>query len=91
MTPHVNALEGYGISHPHCNPHLRQIRCRIFRYGGYLNSSRKNVAVDSVNDLCVPFTEHFEQPASIVQCVNGVTLVRRFNRIFKPVGDAWIC
>jgi hypothetical protein len=49
------------------------------------------MAVDSVNDLCVPFTEHFEQSARILQCVNGVSLVRRFDRIFKPIGDAWIC
>ena len=45
----------------------------------------------SVNHLCVPFAEHFEQPASVVHCVNGVSLIRRSDGIFKPVGDAWIC
>ena len=45
----------------------------------------------AVNYLCVPFAEHFQQPMSIAHCVNGVPLVRRFNSIFKPVGDAWIC
>lgn len=44
----------------------------------------------SVYYLCVPFTKHFEQPISIVQSVNGIALIRRFNGIFKPVRDAWI-
>jgi hypothetical protein len=55
-----------------------------------LNSSRKNMAVDSVNYLCVPFAEHLEQPASVVQCVNRVSLIRCFDGIFEPVRDAWI-
>jgi len=45
----------------------------------------------SVNYLCVPFAEHFEQPPNVVQCVNGVSLIRRFDGIFEPVGEAWIC
>ena len=45
----------------------------------------------SVNHLRVPFAEHLQQPASVVHCVNGVSVIRRFNGIFKPVGDAWIC
>ena len=47
-------------------------------------------AVGSVNYLCVPFAKHSEQPASVVQCVNGVSLIRRFDGIFKPIGDAWV-
>ena len=45
----------------------------------------------SVNYLCVPVSEHFEQPVGIAQHVNGVLLVRRFDGIFKPGGYAWIC
>ena len=45
----------------------------------------------SVNYLCVPFSEHFEQPVGIAQHVDGVLLVRRFDGIFKPGGYAWIC
>ena len=45
----------------------------------------------SVNYLCVPFSQHFEQPVSIAQHVNGVLLVRRFNGPFKPGGYVWIC
>ena len=45
----------------------------------------------SVNYLSVPFSEHFEQPVTITQRVNGVLLVRRFDGIFKPGGYAWIC
>src|ERR1700730_8288622 len=45
----------------------------------------------SVYYLCVPFAEHSEQPASIVQCFNGVPLICRFDGVLKPVGDAWIC
>ena len=45
----------------------------------------------SVNYLSVPFSEHFEQPVTIAQRVNGVLLVRRFDGIFKPGGYAWIC
>ena len=55
-----------------------------------LNSSRKNMAVDSVNYLCVPVAEHLEQPASVVQCVNRVSLIRCFDGIFETVRDAWI-
>jgi hypothetical protein len=44
-----------------------------------------------VNYLCVPFAEDFEQPLNVVQCVNGVSLIRRFDGIFKPTGEAWIC
>jgi|SRR6516162_3022937 hypothetical protein len=43
----------------------------------------------SVNYLSVPFSEHFEQPATIAQRVNGLLLVRRFDGIFKPGGYAW--
>lgn len=45
----------------------------------------------SINYLCVPFSEHFEQPVSIAQHVNGILLVRRFDGVFKPGGYAWIC
>jgi hypothetical protein len=45
----------------------------------------------SVNYLCVPFSEQFEQPVSIAQRVNGVLLVRRFDGTFKPGGYVWIC
>ena len=45
----------------------------------------------SVNYLCVPFAEYFEQPVSITHCVNGIPLICSFDGIFKPVGDAWIC
>ena len=45
----------------------------------------------SVNYLSVPFSEHFEQPVTIAQRVNGALLVRRFDGIFKPGGYAWIC
>jgi hypothetical protein len=45
----------------------------------------------SVNYLSVPFSEHFEQPVTIAQRVNGVLFVRRFDGIFKPGGYAWIC
>ena len=48
------------------------------------------MAVDPVNYLCVPLAEHFEQAASVVQCVNRVSLIRCFDGIFKPVRDAWI-
>ena len=44
----------------------------------------------SINYLCVPFSQHFEQPVSITQRVNRVQLVRRFDGIFKPGGYAWI-
>jgi hypothetical protein len=37
----------------------------------------------SVNYLSVPFSEHFEQPLNVVQCVNGVSLIRRFDGIFN--------
>ena len=43
-----------------------------------------------VNYLCVPFAEYFKQPVGIAQRVNWVLLVRRFDGIFKPGGDAWI-
>ena len=52
---------------------------------------RSSLGKISVNYLCVPFAEHFEQPVSVVHCVNGVSLIRRFDGIFKPVGDTWIC
>jgi hypothetical protein len=45
----------------------------------------------AIYDLGVPFTEHFQQPASIVESFDGIAFVRRFNGIFKPAGDAWIC
>ena len=45
----------------------------------------------SVNYLCVPFAKHFEQPVSVAQCVKRVLLIRHFDCIFKPGGDAWIC
>jgi hypothetical protein len=45
----------------------------------------------SVNYLSVAFSEHFEQPVTIAQRVNGVLLVRRFDGIFKPGGYAWVC
>jgi hypothetical protein len=45
----------------------------------------------SVNYLSIPFSEHFEQPATIAQRVDGVLLVRRFDGIFKPEGYAWVC
>jgi hypothetical protein len=45
----------------------------------------------SVNNLRIPFSEHFEQPVSIAQHVNGVLLVRRFDGVFEPGGYAWIC
>ena len=45
----------------------------------------------SINYLCVPFSEHFEQPMSIAQHVNGILLVRRFDGVFKPGGYVWIC
>jgi hypothetical protein len=45
----------------------------------------------SVNNLRIPFSEHFEQPVSIAQHVNGVLLVRRFDGTFKPGGYVWIC
>ena len=36
----------------------------------------------SVNYLGIPFAQHFEQPVSIAQRVNGVLLIRRFDGIF---------
>jgi hypothetical protein len=45
----------------------------------------------SVHYLGVPFAQHFEQPASIAQRVNRILLIRRFNGILKPIGDARIC
>jgi hypothetical protein len=44
----------------------------------------------SVNYLCVPFSEHFEQPMTIAQRVNGVLFISRCDGILKPGGDAWI-
>ena len=40
---------------------------------------------------CVSFSEHFEQPVGIAQRVNRVLFISRFDGIFKPGGDAWIC
>ena len=37
----------------------------------------------SVNDLCVPFSEHFEQSVGIAQHVDGVLFVRRLDGIFS--------
>jgi hypothetical protein len=57
-------------------------------HGGKLSARQRKI---SVNYLSVPFAKHFEQPVSILQRVKGVLLIRRFDSISKPGGDAWIC
>jgi hypothetical protein len=39
----------------------------------------------AVNDLGVPFTEHFDQPLSIAQCLQRVPLIRLAQSVIHPV------
>jgi hypothetical protein len=47
-----------------------------------LHGKRRSLGKISVNYLCIPFSEHFEQPMSIAQHVDRVLLVCRFDGIF---------
>ena len=45
----------------------------------------------SVNYLCVSLFKYFEQAVTIAQRDHGILFISRFDSIFKPGGDAWIC
>ena len=49
-----------------------------------------NVYNVSVNYLCIPFAEQFEQTSGVAHCVNGIPFISRPESIFKPIGEAWV-
>jgi hypothetical protein len=67
------------LKKPNCKKNGNQIPGQI---AWPSTGKRRSLGKISVNYLCIPFSEHFEQPMSIAQHVNRILLVCRFDGIF---------